>query len=325
MKNLFVALTIAVETLTLAGCRDSEDSEPVGREIEFAPLVDSRSDPSVVADSVKDFDVLGSYVKDGSIGTFAGDGYDRIHVSRPAPAYVSWTCTPVRYWIDGTTYYFAATYPSGLDVTQTIEKGSGTADNSFVNSLTISDLTIDGKRDIVVSIPEPILASGDMSPVSLQFVHLMSKISLTFVNGFHKDDIDMEIKDVTLYGAYTHIESVTLTKKPGEPVEANWVPDESSGEALIDFDALPGGKIKEGASVTTDPIIVLPCTHDKCYTVKFTVRTYLFGIIEQDYEMFATIDGVEFSPGDSYNFTATINSSNLPDVANAVPLRLKRQ
>lgn len=309
-------LIFGMTALCVSACTSPSVDFDAGTEsypIEFATMESySRSDPSVASDSILDFDVFGSYVKDGVVGSFAEQNLDRLHVSRVSNTATQWRCTPLRYWISGTTYYFAATYPSGLKIAQRLVRGKESGDASYTAMLTVKDVEIDGKTDIVVAIPEPIVAAGTMDTVKLNFVHLMSKVSITFVNGFGAlDDMNITIGDVTLYGCSSKADSVTLAKNVGEDWSVTWHENESAGESLLTLAGASSVAFGPGESISTNPVIVMPCSDPRCYYLKFAVHTSFLGLFGNSYEMLAEIDDMALESGESYNFTATLNGSNL--------------
>lgn len=269
----------------------------------------SRNDPSMTTDSLKSFNIYGSLVKDGVSGAFANNP---LLVSRTATTSNSWTYSPVQYWIPGTTYYFGATYPTSMAFTQSLVAGSN-GDASYTQTLSAGKFDNNGATDVIAAMPSAILAESTMSPVTLNFHHLLSKVTLTFVNGFNQDSgIDLWVEYITISAPYTKADSVKVTSTAGGDVDVVWSPD-SLSKGSYSLGSAVQKPITASGSPCADPVLMLPASADATYTVTFSLHILQNGYYAEHYNMTATISGVQLKAGNAYNFTATLDASNVAE------------
>lgn len=96
-----------------------------------------------------------------------------------------WDLEEPKYWEEGNIYNFAAVAPEPVDA-------------SFdLSQLTISSYTPEN-TDLVVALSAPVEAKSINDPVSLNFRHALSKISVTFRNDDSGKDYKLEVSDVRL-------------------------------------------------------------------------------------------------------------------------------
>jgi hypothetical protein len=71
--------------------------------------------------------------------------------------------------------------------------------------------------------------------------------------------------------------------------------------------------ITASGSPCADPVLMLPAGTDATYTVTFSLHILQNGYYAEHYNMTATISGVQLKAGNAYNFTATLDASNVAE------------
>lgn len=147
----------------------------------------------------KGFYVHGKYVdKDGKqTEVFDGGQYSHVIWTGKEDGGGSWGYAPINYWLKDATYKFTAFAPalsSGVSHTFDYEN----------NRLTITDFVADGKTDLVVAAtPEIGVAANDFignnDLVKLSFRHALSKVRISFKNGW-RNDVTLKVNEIKLSG-----------------------------------------------------------------------------------------------------------------------------
>ena len=311
MKTYIMALL--TPALLLASCTSDEGVQPQSDKspITFSTAYvgnNSRTDPSMTTDSLSAFDVYGMIVNNGTTGQLTTDP---LSVTR-ASSSNDWTYSPLQYWIDGTTYYFAAVWPTTITYTQTLAAGSE-GDGSYTQTMRAGSFANDGATDVIMAMPAGLLADGTMNPVTLTFSHLLSKVNLTFVNGFNSGSgVELWVENVTLSGACNKATALEVTGEKGD-ISINWTLD-SSSTGTYTLRGMNTSYISSTGTACEDPVLLFPDSSTAKYTVAFTVTILQNGFYAEHYDLTATISGVEFKPGNAYNFTATLDQTNVADI-----------
>jgi hypothetical protein len=288
MKKLFVSL---LAVAALAACTNEQTLVQRGNapmEFNVAALDNvTRVDPSITSTSLSAFDVW-AYVdqKDGTVLT-------EERVSRQGDENV-WFYTNKQYWTAGHTYYFAAIAPVDTDIFTNNWTYNQAGD-------TIAFTNVDGTEDLIyaqttVATPAKIVT---VSPVGLEFNHLLSKVKFTFKNGFSTDNVYIAVEDVEMVvpaaGTYT-----TTT--------GAWALE--NGTTTLAFGNVVKMSTLESA-VAADERFTIPASEQELYTISFKVKHYNGEVLVGTYDKIATITGVKFEKGKAYNLTAEISPVNL--------------
>lgn len=223
----------------------------------------------------------------------------------------TWTIAGTAYWQANQAYEFAA-YSDG-------NKSLTNEDVSFADKkLIIKDYTV-GSNDLIAA-QTSVTKQENISSyqnVSLDFYHLLSQIKFTFINEDSRDYI-MKISNLTINAnksgkveySYNSTPSVVWSSTSKDDYIVTGLADIAEGELTKEH--------------STESIMIMPQNTDEL-TVSFKVtlsdKTGDLGkIAEGDFTASLDIDPVAQSsawqPGYRYNYKATINGSDVPDIDN---------
>lgn len=299
MKKIFVAVlamagVVACNTVDTLDVPQNPEIRFANAFVENATRANEALDPSTTTESLTAFDVWG--FMDNTAGTvFVGEDV--------TGSEGNFTYTNTQYWAPGHTYYFAAVAPMN---STNVEVDTDTADLTGIG--TIKFTNENGTEDLLysaVAVDAPAL--GEAKTVMLTFNHLLSKVKFTFTNGFANDNAYIDVKKVTMTAPKTA--TATLT---GNWWEANpWAGH--ADETILEFgDACsktPAGETQ----VAADERLTIPASAEQKYTVTFEVALYMGDVVAYSGTKTATIEGVALEIGKAYNFSATLNASNITE------------
>ena len=215
MKKQFLLLGLAVAAMT--SCTNDEVldvQQPVQKAIGFEGFVNKGTrvavDNEVTADNLSRFYVFGYhdgdkvYSNGAVVEGVTNVVFDNVSVIRKeVNSEISWDVNAVRDW-QTQKYYFAA-YADGTGVAS---HAAPTLQPSFSSAtLTFSDYTVSSTpanhTDLIAAVTEERnnTSSLDVSKVSLDFKHLLSKVNFKFSNT-NTNNLKMEVSDVS-FKVYT--------------------------------------------------------------------------------------------------------------------------
>lgn len=212
-----------------------------------------------------------------------------------------WKYTNTQYWTEHHDYYFYAiagnrdnTVINTPDKTDYNTKGLGTI--TFTN--------IDGTDDLLYA--EATYSTETQIPTSvhLQFDHLLSKVKLTFTNGFVNPDNHVAIKNIRI--VVPQSASIDLTKSSYEWREHNGVTTIEMG------DIANGAKLAIGLAASSDnERMTIPISGDIPFTILFDTELYINNVLATSANKQVNISDCDLLPGCAYSFKATINEQNI--------------
>lgn len=213
----------------------------------------------------------------------------------------AWTVNRTEYWYLGHNYYFTGVAPIDESVTFT-PISSVPADGIYAGGGTISfdNRIAEGDEDLVYAFAGPIRhnETTDISPVALTFNHLLSQVSFQFKN---------EVSQATVL----EIQMLNLKATPASgtidmnSAEKTWATNGTFDINDIDADAT----FAFAKNVTSEPVYIIPASAQ--YEITFNVIVRNGSQIMATYPHTVTLPAVNFEKGNSYRFTATLNSANL--------------
>ena len=227
-----------------------------------------------------------------------------------------WNCDKVQYWVPDCTYAFTAI----------ANRNSGDATNNTSNTINVNSttgmpesITYDATSQVdllLATAADSTNAQGEPqtageNPVAFTFNHLLSKAQFTFTNKFTEDS-----------GVKLTVTDIKITKAPKKAVytisSAGWgTPTElytGDGTDFLSFGDSEQMSANGGTSTSGKVCLLIPGTYK--LNIKFTIEHNKGGnpstkTINQDVTLLA---------GNSYNFTAELNASNVNGV---VPITFK--
>ena len=296
MKKIFVAVlamagVVACNTVDTLDVPQNPEIRFANAFVENATRADEALDPSTTTESLNAFDVWG--FMDNVTGTvFEGED---VTGSKD-----NFTYANTQYWAPGHKYYFYAVAPmNSVDVVPATEDADAKAGLGTINFE-----NIDGTVDLLYAAQQAVDAPdfGVAKTVMLTFNHLLSKVKFTFTNGFTNPNAYIDVKNVRMTAPATA--TATLA------AENSWA--KQAGEITLAFGDACDKTAITVSQVADDERLTIPAGADKKYTVTFDVALYMGDVLAYEgKDKTATIEGVALEIGKAYNFSATLNASNL--------------
>lgn len=298
MKKSFLMLGVAA--MALASCTQNEVVEYAeNRVIQFDTFVNNntRAVTELKAENLTKFNVFAYH------GTNTVD-YNNVLVTGNSTS--GWTPAANAYWQAGNAYEFAAYSDQNGELSNV----------SFANkTLTFTGYEVAGKD--LVAAQTSVASQSDVdgyTDVNLTFYHMLSQIKFTFTNS-DAADYTLKISNIKITAGKTATGTFTMSDA-GTPSITWDATDSYKGEYAIAEIA----DIAKGANQTTasESLLILPQNTDNL-KVTFTATLTDAGkvkIAEGNFEASLDIDGgaqtSNWMPGYRYNYTATLNGSDVP-------------
>ena len=257
------------------------------------------ADPSITTNSIDAFKVWGYMDKTGGL-MFDGELVSRVGDD--------WTYSNQQYWTPDHTYFFGALAP--------VENCNWTlkSDNANEYGLGVVSFTnLEGTEDLLyaattVTTPEidKLLAEG-MDTVRLTFSHLLSKIKFTFTNGFTTDNVTMTVSEIKM--------EVPKAATIDLAVENWWDNDDWKFDgteiSTLDFADVPVVLATTESASSANERLTIPAGKDATYEISFKVNLFVGDQPAMEVVKTATLTGVAFNMGRSYNIKADVTPDNL--------------
>lgn len=227
-----------------------------------------------------------------------------------------WNCDKVQYWVPDCTYSFTAIVDGDVKNGTTVLNRVAVDENGMPTSITYNATT---QKDLLLAqsiaktdesgVPTNGNITTDASSnkfVSFTFSHLLSKAQFTFTNNFTEDS-----------GVKLTVTDIKITKAPKKAVytisSAGWGTPTELYTGTTDTDFLSFGDSGQmsangGKSTSGKVCLLIPGTYD--LNIEFTIKHNKGGNPSTK-----TINkNVTLLAGNSYNFTAELNASNVNGV-----------
>ena len=300
MKKIFVAVlamagVVACNTVDTLEVPQNPEIRFANAFVENATRANEALDPSTTTESLTAFDVWGFMDKvDGTV--FVGED---VTGSKGNFSYAN-----VQYWAPGHTYYFAAVAP--------MNSANVEVDTTYANELglgTIKFKNVDGTEDLLYSaVVEKAPAMGESKTVKFTFNHLLSKVKFSFTNGFTNPNTYIDVKNVKITNAPA---AATVVLNKVWWTENPWT--DYLGTTELAFGDACAKTAAGQTQVAADERLTIPAGAEQKYTVTFEVALYMGDVVAYSGTKTATIEGVALEIGKAYNFTATLNASNITE------------
>ena len=300
MKKIFVAVlamagVVACNTVDTLDVPQNPEIRFANAFVENATRANEALDPSTTTESLTAFDVWGFMDKvDGTV--FVGED---VTGSKGNFSYAN-----VQYWAPGHTYYFAAVAP--------MNSANVEVDTTYANELglgTIKFKNVDGTEDLLYSaVVEEAPAMGESKTVKFTFNHLLSKVKFSFTNGFTNPNTYIDVKNVKITNAPA---AATVVLNKVWWTENPWT--DYLGTTVLAFGDACAKTAAGQTQVAADERLTIPAGAEQKYTVTFEVALYMGDVVAYSGTKTATIEGVALEIGKAYNFTATLNASNITE------------
>ena len=263
-------------------------------------------DPSITTATIQNFDVW------GFIETATGTVFDAERVTRGENG---WSYENTQWWVPSKNYYFHAVSPvekidEGVIVINTTDMDTyGLGNIAFTNNAGDVDLLYTTKH-VETRATEPYYDGK----VSLQFMHLLSKIKFTFTNGFTNNNSSLAVKNIKISDAPAK-GNIDVNKE--YRTDFVWDITQDNSTVALDFGDVNGGQpIAVGASdESAKERLTISADANRSYTIEFDLELWYGNEKAMDSHKSVTLTGQAFEIGKNYNITTTINNENFAEEA----------
>ena len=309
MKKLIFA-AFAAGAMVLAGCTKVEVKDvPENRAIGFDNFVSNSVKSIDNSQALTNFYVFGGTSTDTDI--FANEEMSVSWGSGDATV----TYSPQRFWTANTDYQFAAYSNDNTLVDGVTLATPETIGN--VNALHLSiPYTADGTKDLVYAQSEKVFynwtGSNEPETVNFTFYHVLSNIQFKFTKGADLDDITVAISNLkftSIAKSGTFIGS-DMGGENQYPF-STWNTTTTGGQDVI---FTTNSTSVDGGTIESDHMYLIPQAAN-ALKVTFTLTPTsdkTTGLVEKSFEVDLPAPGTEsninWNPGNSYIYTATITA-----------------
>lgn len=310
MKKLFIsALALAAFTAcSQEEIVEQQASVSIAFDGAFVDNVTRAADPSTTTENIKEFDVW-AFMDEKD-----GDVFNEEHVSKQG---TDWTYENIQYWTPNHTYYFAALSPCVDNNVVNVETAA--TDNALKLGLGIVTFkNVAGETDLIYDALTVQTTNANyltMPKVGFTFKHLLSKVKFTFNNGFKNANNTIQITNLKM--DVPGAGSIDLATGDWWTAPEKWILDETANVTTLEFGDVNGGeKLSVGASNDcAKERLTIPAVASQKYTVTFDVVLYSGDVVAFKRTITTTIEGVALEMGKAYNFTATLDATNIDETA----------
>lgn len=313
--NYLLAVAAIAATASLAGCSSDdvmELSKAENPQIAFDGFVNKSTRASdLTMTTFKEFAVYGLVFNPADATSMAA----LFEGTKVILDGTSWTYSPQRYWVAGNDYLFSAFAPiptaTGSTPSWTFTPTTS-VDATFgytgMGTLAFNNQAAGANQDLIYAFAKVKEAKSTQAPVSFTFNHLLSRVMFTFENAFASSGSYIEISDV----AVTNVNSKgTIDLMAATPA---WtITPGSTFSQPYELVTNNGVEFNNQGTAITTWYYFIPAS--QTYTLTFTVKLYSGSengdVLAGTFEKTCTLPSVDMKPGYSYNFTASINESNI--------------
>ncbi|MBO7242923.1 MAG: starch-binding protein [Alistipes sp.] len=265
-------------------------------------------DPSTTTNTITAFDVW------GFIGQPSGTVFEKERVTKGAEG---WSYNNLQWWVADKTYYFHAISPvddSNIKVDTKDMNVAGLGNIAFTN--------VNGTTDLLYA--TQYVTTGKEYPyheekVTMQFMHLLSKIKFTFKNGFTNENASLAVKNIVITDAPAE-GNIDVNKERKDFV---WNLTQNKTTKL-EFGNVNGGKVmplynpedvKNGVVDVESAVerLTIPADATRSYTIEFDLELYYGDQLGMTSNRSITLENQAFAIGKNYNLVATITPENFVD------------
>lgn len=265
-------------------------------------------DPSTTTNTITAFDVW------GFIGQPSGTVFEKERVTKGAEG---WSYNNLQWWVADKTYYFHAISPvddSNIKVDTKDMNVAGLGNIAFTN--------VNGTTDLLYA--SQYVTTGKEYPyheekVTMQFMHLLSKIKFTFKNGFTNENASLAVKNIVITDAPAE-GNIDVNKD-----RKDFVWNLTQGKTTkLEFGNVNGGKVmplynpedvKNGVVDVESAVerLTIPADATRSYTIEFDLELYYGDQLGMISNRSITLENQAFAIGKNYNLVATITPENFVD------------
>ena len=298
-------ITIALATTALVACTKEntlQTAEKAAITFENAFVDNTTKATDLTTDNITNFGVY------ASVKNSAGD-QGLILTNEPVSGSKAsgYSYTNTQYWVPNATYSFVAIAPH----TEAHWKYTPATETNGVNAyngvISFDNVSAAANQDVIFASHQRSMPSTitSVTPVSLTFNHILSRVRLTFINAITPTaNISLQINNVKITNAY---EKGTLEVQNGTVASSTWtVSNKTLSVPFANNKAILAGETSE----STEHHYFIPAPAETKYNVTFDVTIYQAGVELGTYNRTASVK-VTMSQGASYDIKASLTTNNV--------------
>ena len=264
-------------------------------------------DPSTTTATINAFDVWG-FIEQPS-----GTIFNQERVTRGANG---WSYNNTQWWFPTKNYFFHAVSPvddANIVVNTENMNSYGLGNIAFTNVDGTTDLLYASKH-VVTDDSDPYYenaSTGDK--VSMQFMHLLSKIKFTFQNGFATENTTLKVTNIKIVDAPAK-GNVDVNKES----RLDYVWNLTQGETTtLEFGDVNGGVALAALASAECAVerLTIPADATRSYTIEFDLELFCGDESGMTSHKVVTLENQAFAIGKNYNIVAVINNENFAEEA----------
>ena len=264
-------------------------------------------DPSTTTATINAFDVWG-FIEQPS-----GTIFNQERVTRGVNG---WSYNNTQWWFPTKNYFFHAVSPvddANIVVNTENMNSYGLGNIAFTNVDGTTDLLYASKH-VVTDDSDPYYenaSTGDK--VSMQFMHLLSKIKFTFQNGFATENTTLKVTNIKIVDAPAK-GNVDVNKES----RLDFVWNLTRGETTtLEFGDVNGGVALAALASAECAVerLTIPADATRSYTIEFDLELFCGDESGMTSHKVVTLENQAFAIGKNYNIVAVINNENFAEEA----------
>ena len=264
-------------------------------------------DPSTTTATISAFDVWG-FIEQPS-----GTIFNQERVTRGGNG---WSYNNTQWWFPTKNYFFHAVSPvddANIVVNTENMNSYGLGNIAFTNVDGTTDLLYASKH-VVTDDSDPYYenaSTGDK--VSMQFMHLLSKIKFTFQNGFSTENTTLKVTNIEIVDAPAK-GNVDVNKES----RLDYVWNLTQGETTtLEFGDVNGGVALAALASAECAVerLTIPADATRSYTIEFDLELFCGDESGMTSHKVVTLENQAFAIGKNYNIVAVINNENFAEEA----------
>ena len=219
----------------------------------------------------------------------------------------NWTYSPLRYWVAGNDYSFAAFAPAK---DSNVSNATMTADKGL--TFTFDNKTAGATEDLLYADWAKTGVAANEGTVEFTFSHMLSRVRFDFASAVANENVQISVSDIQITNAASTADFTGVN-------EGKMVWENAGADLTVGFETA-GAKLANGGDETSSSMYLIPLSSEKAYTVKFNVTLHQKDLSKEDeyvaMETFAhevTIPAKTYQSSYSYTFKATITDETISE------------
>ena len=271
------------------------------------------ADPSTTTDGANGTNAINAFDVWGFMDKTSGTVFNQERVTRDENG---WSYLNTQWWYPSKEYYFYAVSPvndSNIVVNTDAMNTDGLGNIAFTNEKGITDLLYASKH-VVTDDTDPYFEDSNTGDkVSLQFMHLLSKIKFTFTNGFPNDNTTLKVTNIKIVDAPAK-GNVDVNIESRLDYAWNIVQGETT---TLEFGNVNGGQpLASAESQECDfERLTIPADASRTYTIEFDLEIFTGTESGLTSHKVVPLETQAFASGKNYNIVAVINDENFAEEA----------